>query len=235
MRRALNRHAGPLALAALIVSLVGAGIAGAGAAGVFVTGKQIKNGSITARDLHRNSVRSSAIGNGAVKSADVGAEAIRSADIGTGQVQDVDIGDDQVTPRSLSLPAPMQFIVPPQVVGPVGPDFGPLASVGVYSKASASSVVKVDWSGVAVSGEATNCIFQIRVNGAPPEGGGGEVFAFSTENVSTSAVFSGQPAGPVEVEVWSKYSGKAGGQATCILSPDYPGLKSTFVISEDFT
>lgn len=234
MRELLNRNAGLMSLLALVVAVTGACLAGANAAGVLVTGKEIKNGSITAKDLRRNAVGSRAIGSGAVKSADVGTGQIQSDDIGSSQVQAADIGDDQVTARSLSLPAPAQFVIG-EVIGPVGPDFVPLATVGTYDKASAASLVRVEWSGVASSGEATNCIFQIRVNGMPPAGGGGEVFAFFTENVSTSGIFPGIPSGLISVEVWARYSAKAGGPPSCVLSPAYPGLKSTFVVSEDFT
>lgn len=226
MRDLLNRNAGALALLAVVIATIGACIAGAGAAGIFVTGKQIKNGSITGKDLRRNAVGSKAISGGAVK----------SAEIGGGQVHAADIGADQVTARALSLPSPKQVVLGPSV-GPVGPDFGPLVKVADYEKTSADSVLRVDWNGVASNGEQTNCIFQVRVNGQPPQGGGGEVFALGNPvNVSTSALFLSLAAGTVSVEVWAKYSAKLTGNPTCVLNPEpNPGIKSTFVISEDVT
>lgn len=226
MRELLNRNAGPLALLAVVLAAIGACVAGAGAAGLFVTGKQIKNGSITAKDLHRNAVGSKAISSGAVK----------SAEIGSGQVQAADIGADQVTAQALSLPSPTQVVVGP-VSGPVGPDFGPILKVTTYNKASANSVLRVDWNGVATNGEGTNCVFQVRVNGGAPQNGGGEVFALAQPvNVSTSALFPGVPVGAVDVEVWAKYTAKITDKPTCALNPEpNPGIRSTFLISEDIT
>lgn len=226
MQDLLNRNAGALSLLALVVALAGACIAGANAAGVLVGGKQIKNGSITARDLHKNSVRSKAIQNGAVQ----------SPEIGSGQVHADDIGADQVTARALSLPSPAQVVLGPST-GPVGPDFGALVKVATYDKASADSVLRVNWNGVAANGAQTNCIFQIRVNGQAPQNGGGEVFALSNPvNVSTSALFPSLGAGAVSVEVWARYTFKMTSSPTCVLNPEpNPGINSTFVISEDVT
>lgn len=227
MRELLNRNAGPLALLAVVIAMVGACVAGAGAAGLFVTGKQIRNGSITAKDLHRNAVGSKAISSGAVK----------SAEIGSGQVQAADIGADQVTAQALSLPSPKQVVVGPST-GAVGPSFGPLVKVADYDKTSAGSVLRVDWNGVAANGESTNCIFQVRVNGQAPQNGAGEVFGGWSEpvNVSTSALFQGLGAGAVSVEVWARYTFKMTDSPTCKLNPaPNPGLSSTFVISEDVT
>ncbi len=147
MRASLNRNAGPLSLLAVVIATLGACLAGANAAGVFVTGKQIKNGSITAKDLRRNAVGSKAISGGAVK----------SAEIGSGQVQASDIGADQVTAQALSLPSPKQVVLGPSV-GPVGPDFGTLIKVADYDKTSTDSVLRVDWNGVA-----TRPIYELRL------------------------------------------------------------------------
>ena len=226
MRELLNRNAGSLSLLAVVIATLGACLAGASAAGVFVTGKHIKNGSITASDLHKNAVGAKAIDKGAVKSAEIGAAQVRSSDIGT----------NQVTAQALDLPDPTQVVMG-EVVGPVGPEFSAFADVASYDKTSADSVLHVDWSGVAAGGPGTNCIYQIRVNGQPPQRGGSEVFAAGGGvNVSTSALFGGLPAGAARIEVWARYSAKLGENPTCILNPAAnPGITSTFLIIEDVT
>jgi hypothetical protein len=204
---------------ALVVALT---TAGAWAQTNLITGAQIKNGTLTTKDLHNNTVASTDIHNGTVSTADIGSE----------QVTSPDIGANQVTPTDVQLPPPSET-TPNGVSGPVTDQFTKLADVGTYNKTQAESLLNVTWSGAVASGSGTNCVFQVRVNGAEPNAGGGEVFSTQgAVNVSTTALFAGIGTGPLTVEVWAKYSAQFSAP-TCILGPSNPGIDNTFVITEE--
>jgi hypothetical protein len=199
------------AIVATLALIIAVGTGGALASGV-ITSKDIKNGSILSKDIK----------NAQVKSPDIKDSTIDGADIGAGE-----IGASE-----LNLPAPTQ-IASGETSGPVGAAFGKLATVGTYTKQEAESVLQVEWTGAVAPGVGTNCVFQLRVNGAPPQAGGGEVFAASSAvNVSTVGLFPALGVGPLAIEIWAKYSAKVTQAPTCIVGPSNPGIASTFVIGE---
>jgi hypothetical protein len=224
-----------LSILALIVAVAAGAVGGAIASGVIITTKQIKNNTITSKDLKNGAaVKSTDITNGTVASADIGNGDVASADIGEGEVHTGDIGANAVTPADVQLPPPVQEtegIGSPQPV--VEGAFSKIATITTYSKVQAESTLEVSWSGAVASGTGTNCVYQLRVNGASPVGGGGEVFATgSAVNVSTTAAFAGLPVGPATIEVWAKASAALSATPTCVIDPPNPGIESTFVIAE---
>lgn len=230
------------AIVATLALAIAVGTSGAMATGVFVTSKQIKNGTILSQDIKNNQVKSADIKNesvgtpdigaGAVDSTDIGNGQVSTADIGTGQVNSAAIGNGEVRAADLTLPAPKQ-LNSPAAQGAVTNQFTKLADVGTYTKETAESVLQAEWTGAVGPGSGTNCVFQLRVNGQPSEHGGGEVFALDVPvNVSTVGIFPGLGAGPVTVEVWAKYSATATSSPTCILGPTNPGITNTFIVSE---
>src|ERR1044072_1227515 len=82
----MNRYSTVVSTLALVVALTGVG---AQASGVFVTSKQIRNGTILSQDIHKSAVKSSDLGNGTVKSED--------------------IGSGQVEPQDVTMPSPEQI------------------------------------------------------------------------------------------------------------------------------
>jgi hypothetical protein len=205
---------------ALVVALTGVGLV---QAGVLVTSKQIKNGTILSEDIHRGGVKTSDVANGTVS----------SADIGNGDIASVDIGANEVEPSDLELPAPVEA-TPDEATGSVAVgEFSKLATVAELTKVQAESVLEVTWSGAIAPGPSTNCIYQLRVNEAIAPQGGGEAFAqTSAVNVSTTATFSGVPAGPISIEVWAKARAAATPTPSCILGPANPGIDTTIVAIE---
>lgn len=206
---------------ALVFSLAALCIGGAMATGVIVTSKQIKNGSIRTQDIHKNAVRTS----------DIGTSAVMSTDIGTGAVQTSDIGAGQVAPEDVTMPAPAQ-ISETSVETVQAPDgFVVVDVAGSYAKADPSSLLEVSWTGTVATGFSP-CIFQLRVDGQPSGANAGEIYVAnsSTLSVSVSALFSGLPVGPHQVEVWAKSSLE--GSYPCTVGPASAGIGQTFVIAE---
>jgi len=238
----LNDHAGALALAALVVAIVGVGVAGASAGGVFVTTKQIRNGTILSQDIRKNAVKSSDIGKdavgstdvkaGAVESAEIASGAVQSEEIDTGAVQTGDIGDGQVQPGDVDLPEPEQIQESDVASAVVGDsDFALVNTVGTYMKEDATSILDVTWTGTAVGVEVP-CVFQIRVDGKASAAGAGVVYVgTSAASVSAAALFEGLPAGPHTIEVWAKLTDSLGSSA-CTVGPASAGISQTFVVSE---
>lgn len=215
------RFSTAISVVALVAALCGVG--GAYAGSVIITSKQIKNGTILSTDIHKAGVKSTDVANGTIS----------SADIGNGDVTSTDIGANQVTPADVSMPAPLQ-VIPPTASGPVTTEgFSKLADVATYSKAQSESVLEVNWSGAVTSGPGTNCIFQLRVDGNEPSGGGGEVFAQATPvNVATSAQFTGLAAGDVTVQIWAKATAIIGPGGSCVIGPSNPSIDTTIGIVE---
>ncbi len=218
-----------LLLAALALVVAVSGVGGAIAAKQFVitSSSQIKNGAVKSPDLRNSTVRSADVLNGTVA----------AADIGTGQVQAAEIGDNQVTPAEVELPAPA-VSTPNGINGAVTTGgFTALGVVGNYTKVQPESSLEVGLAGAVASGPNTNCVFQLRVNGAAGAAGGGEVFAGSQPvNVSTAGVFAGAAAGPVTIEVWARASefvpSPGVTEPTCIVGPAAPGIETTVVVAE---
>lgn len=206
----MRHYSAIMSTAALVVALT---IGGAYASGVIVTSKQIKNGSILSVDLKNNGIKGSDIKNGAIDSADVENGGIGSQD--------------------LSLPPPVQ-ITEPAVTGPVNTTgFSKIADVGQYVKVDPTSILQVEWNGAVADGAGTNCLFQLRVNGAASAQGGGEVFSQGgAVNVATAGLFPGLAAGPVNIEVWAKAYAAILATPTCVIGPAYPGVANTFIVSE---
>ena len=199
---------------AIILSLSALCLGGAIASGrLIITSKNIRNGTVSSVDLKNNNVK--------------------SVDVANSGITDPDIASNAVTPADVEMPPPV-VADPTGLNGAVTTDgFSQLADAGSYSKVQPESTLEVQWAGVASSGIGTNCIFQVRVDGAEPQGGGGEVFTQgNAQNVSTVGLFPALPAGPHEVEVWAKASAYAGGGGgpSCTLGGQ--GNDSTFVMNE---
>jgi hypothetical protein len=239
----LNRYAGVLALCALVVSVIGAGVIGANAAGVFVTSKQIKNGTIVTQDIHRNGVRSTDLASGAVRSPDVKNDSIESQDIDNGDVGSVDIANGEVDGADLGLSPPAETVQPETFTATVGGDFAFVEKVVTYDKVEPESILEVTWVGTVAGrskpvpgGEgATHCIFQLRVNGQPasPQSNG-EVSVStggSTEGPANvpGLLFEGLGIGPHNIEIWARAKG---GTAECTVGPPGLGINQTFQIAE---
>jgi hypothetical protein len=226
MRQRLNNNAGSLALLALIVSLLGTGAVGANAVGVLVGSKQIRNGSILTQDIHKS----------AVKSSDIGPAAVQSTDVEDGAIDSTDIGNGEVEPQDVTMPDPAQLKESDVATFVPTVDFALLDIVGSYSKDDPTSVLEVDWTGSVEGhngGEASGCVFQLRVDGQPPAGGGGEIFGKGLTSASASALFPGLAAGPHQVEIWArKVLPNTGMGDSCTVGPAEAGIKQTVVVSE---
>lgn len=211
-----------LSIVAIIMSLMALTLGGATAANDLITSGDIRNGSITAKDLKRNSVTAGEIRKNAVRSTDLRAAAVQTSDI----------EDGAVTPEDVTMPVPAEFSLG-STSGAVSGAFGHLATFGTYNKVTADAL-EVSWSGVVASGPATNCVFQLRVNGLPSTRFGGEVFApEQNTNVSTSALFVGLAPGPVTVELWAKSIASANPSGpSCVAGPANPGIGNNVVVSE---
>lgn len=174
-----------LAALALVVAL--SGVAGAVAGSTFITSKQIRNGTVRSIDLR----------NGGVQSTDIKNDAVASPDLAAGAVE----------AEALSLPTPVQCKVDGEQRLAAPAQFAKVATVCTYSKVTVESILSVDWTGVVEGrngGEASGCVFQLRVNGAPAAQGGGEVFGQGLAPVGATTFFTGLPAGALSVEVWAR-------------------------------
>lgn len=240
-------------IAAIVAVLVSA--LGASAATVFVTSKQIRNGSILTQDIHKGAVRSTNLQNGGVRSADIGTGAVASSDIaggavgapqigtnavtsdeiGTGQVQSADIGDGQVTPSDVTMPPPDQMAEPAGEVArtDVGEGYELVDNVGTYTKADPTSALQVDWSGSAAAGFLP-CVFQLRIDGQPSAAGAGETYVQNSQtlSVSSSSLFDGLAAGDHSVEIWARVVGAGGASYPCTVGPAGATIGQTVVVSE---
>jgi hypothetical protein len=248
--RRLPSYSAVTSTLALIFAFAAFCVGGAYATGVLVTSKQIKNGSILTQDIHKNAVTDKSIGSNAVTSTDIkddavgaddiGAGQVDSEAIGTGQVSSSDIGNGQVTPQDVTMPDPEQIKVSDIAkIEPASLEFQKLDDVGSYTKEDPSSALQVEWTGSVEghnAGEASGCVFQLRVDGQPPQGGGGEVFGTGIVSVSDSALFGGFGAGSHSIEIWAKLARfePSDGPAlnNCTVGPAAAGINQTVVISE---
>jgi hypothetical protein len=210
--RLLKHYPTIAATLALVIALSGIGTA---LAGVIVGSKQIKNGSILSRDIHKAGVRSTDVKNGTIGSAD--------------------IGDGDVQPQDVTMPSPAQ--IKDSDVAAIVPtlDFALVETVGSYAKEDPNSILEVDWTGSVRGengGEQSGCVFQLRVDGQPAPGGAGEVFGRGLTSVSASALFSGLPAGPHQIEIWARMTINAAMGNSCMVGPAAAGVAQTIVVSE---
>lgn len=244
-------------IAAIVAALVS--VAGAGATTVFVTSKQIKNGSILSQDIHRGAVQTSDLQNGGVKSTDIangsvsspdiGADAVGSSEIGSnavtsgeiapGQVESSDIGDGQVQPGDVTMPPPDQMSETPApgardvASADVDQGYALIDTVGMYTKTDPTSVLQLDWTGSASAGFVP-CVFQLRVDGQPSGPAAGETYVQNSQTVSiaSSALFDGLGAGDHSVEIWGRVVGGGGARYTCTVGPAGATIGQTVVVSE---
>jgi hypothetical protein len=244
-RRRLPSYSVVASTLALVFSLAALCVGGAMATGVIVTSKQIKNGSILTQDIHKNAVRTSDIGKDAVGSADIKNESVAgsdigdgqvgSADIGTGQVDSTDIGNGQVTPQDVTMPDPEQL--KDTDIASITPtlNFALVDAVGSYTKEDPTSSLQVDWTGSVEGhngGNASGCVFQLRVDGQPPQAGGGEVFGKGVTSVAASALFPGLGTGSHQVEIWARMTIDTPADNSCTVGPATAGISQTIVVSE---
>lgn len=239
MNKSLNRHSGKLALVALVVSVLGFCLAGASASGVFVTSRQIKNGTILSQDLHNNGIKSVDVKNGTVSSADIGNGDVASADIGEGEVHTGDIGTNQVFAQDVNLPESEQLVETPANTGSaeVGGKFALVDEVGTYTKEVNESKLEIAWTGtvqasfVPPSISTEGCVFQLRVDGQTGVNSGGEVLgghSTTTTSVAATSLFE-VPAGPHQIQVYAK---SLVGNSICIVGPTELGINQTFTVAE---
>ena len=180
---------------ALLVALCGTSYAA-----ITITGKDVKNKSLTAADF-KGSVRGPRGATGAT-----GATGVTGA---TGP-QGVS-GVTNVT----RLPVASNSAVAPEI------DYELLRDVGAFTKQAAGSRIKLTWNG-RNSGTGTGewfCDFQLRIDTSAPGGAGGRAVvldAGSTANEESSAptaFFSGLSAGVHQVEIWVR--GNTGFTTSC--------------------
>jgi hypothetical protein len=241
---------------ALVIAIAALCVGGALAGGVLVTSKQIKNGSILTQDLHKNSVKGKDIATDSVTSSDIGADQVTAPDIGAdqvtseaigagqvnseaignGDVSSADIGNGQVGPQDVNMPDPSQ-LKDEDVAVLAAPtlEFQKVDDVGTYTKEDATSDLEVDWTGSVKGengGEASGCVFQLRVDGQPAPSGGGEVFAKGLTSVSATALFGQLPTGAHAIEIWARVTIATSMGNSCIVGPAAAGIGQTVVVSE---
>ncbi len=232
MKTKLNDYAGVLALAAVVLSCIAAVGGVASAAKVFVTSRQIKNGTILSQDIKNNQVKSTDIKNNQVTSTDIANGQVTSTDIGEGEVHSTDIGTNQVTSSDVNLPESEQIVEAPKDVASaqVGSAFSLVDEAGTYDKEAAESVLEVSWTGSAVAAGITpQCVFQLRVDGNGVVGAGEMFTGPSTWSGTVTALFPGLPVGPHTIEVWAR---STVGNSTCIVGPAEAGIGQTFSVAE---
>lgn len=202
---------------AIVLALLALCLGGALASGriIITSSSQIKNGAVTSKDVKNNTVR--------------------SADLGPNSVTGTEIDPNAVEPSDVALPPAVETNPPVAAVTDPNP-FSPSAyevigTVGTFDKQQAESQLEVQWSGViSAGGAATLCVYQLRVNGQPSPGGGGEAVAHEgVINVATGALFSA-PVGPANIEVWARVTSTADPAATCGVGG--LGVASTFIFNE---
>jgi hypothetical protein len=110
----------------------------------------------------------------------------------------------------------------------VSDQYSQVADLGSYSKSDPTSVLQVTWTG-PVSTDFDPCVFQLRVDGQPPAGGGGgEVLVqnSTTLSISDQALFSGLGVGNHEVSVWARIR-DVGPNYPCTVGGTNPSVPQT--------
>lgn len=216
------RFATVMATVALVATLCGIG--GAYAGSVFITGKQIRNGSLTTQDYKKGSVQPSDVKNGSVG----------TTDLQNGGIAGADIGSDQVEAGDLNLPDPQQVTETGTASAEVGDAFTLLDPVETYVKVDPTSQLEITWTGSAAT-QFLPCQFQIRVDGLPAPGEAGTIYVPNGTvdgNISTTASFPGLPVGPHVIAVYARSVGGGGGQFPCTVGPTQAQISQTFLTAE---
>lgn len=229
--RSQTRIALGIAALALVVAL--SGIGGAMAGQALITGKQIRNGSLTTQDYKKGSVQTSDVKNGSIESADVENGAVESADLKDSGITTADIGANQVTATDIEVPDPKQSTENGAASAEVGTDFTLIDPVETYVKQDPTSALEVSWTGSASAGFSP-CQFQIRVDGQAAAAGAGAIYVANgtvNGNVSTSALFSGLPSGPHDVSIYAR-AVNPGQPFPCTVGPAEAQLTQTFITAE---
>lgn len=199
-KRFKDNYAAIVATLALFVALGGTAIASSG----LITGKQIKNGSISTADIHKGAVAQKLIKKNAVSAAaikpdavtanaigadavtgeaikpdavgtsDIDSGAVTSEQIGNGDIKSVDIGNGEVQPEDITEPAPQQFVIG-SATAQVDEQFAKVTDVGTYNKQDPTSILSVNWTGTTLA-PTQSCVFQLRVDGQPAPNNAGLVF-----------------------------------------------------------
>lgn len=161
---------------------------------------------------------------------------ITSEDIKNGTIRKVDLRKNAVTPQKVKFPRARAIQgagASAAAAATVADTFEPVAQMGTYKKLDAGSVLQVTWSGTADSGDLA-CIFQLRVDGQPPAGGGGEVYLRSgaTLSVSVQALFSGLGAGEHSVEIYARMPDFSGTEYPCTVNPPAAQIEQTVNAAE---
>lgn len=204
--------------AAFVISILAlvAAMTGGALAGVIITSKQIRNGSILSQDIHNNQVKSADLKNRSVDTTDIAKEAVENPEI--------------------NVPNPAQLDEEGAASGQVGVDFALVDKVGTYVKEETATALQVEWLGSAEGATFAPCIFQLRIDGVAAPSSGAEWFvpAQQRSNVSISDIFSGLPEGPHEIEVWARTGpGTMGnGPFVCMVGPASMGIGQTFLVGE---
>jgi hypothetical protein len=206
-----------LVLAAFALAIALSGVTGALAGQLLIGSKQIRNGSVLTQDIHQNTLKSGDIRNSTIDGADIGAGEVGSTD--------------------LTLPPSEQLVEQSASAAPVGPAaFSQVDVIGTYAKEDPTSTLAVEWNGTAAAPDPASCIFQLRVDGQPSTGTGGEVFVGIQQalSVSTAALFAGLPAGTHTIEVWAQAGEQHMGEGpfTCTVGPPATGVTQTFPVAE---
>jgi hypothetical protein len=211
-----------LAIATLALVAAVSGIAGAVAGQVLITGKQIRNGSLTTQDYRKGSVRTSDVQNGTVASADLATEGVQSQDIGTNQVQ----------PSDVEAPDPQLGLEAGAASAEVSDEFVPLDPIETYVKEDPTSILEVSWTGSASAGFLP-CQFQLRVDGQAAAPGAGVIYVGNGSvngNVMVVVDFFGLAVGPHEIAIYARSVGGAG--STCTVGPESAQITQTFITAE---
>lgn len=114
----------------------------------------------------------------------------------------------------------------------VSDQYEQVAVMGTYAKRDPTSVLQLTWTGTARA-DFSPCIFQLRVDGQPPIGGGGEVYVQNSNTVSVSAqgLFTALSPGPHEVAVYARLP-VAGGSHPCTVGPEHAQIAQTVNAAE---
>lgn len=231
-----------IAVVALVAALSGVG--GVYAGTVLITGKQIKNGSLTTQDYRKGSVRTSDVQNssllapdlatGSVESPELATGAVASPDLQDGGVQTGDIGANQVQPSDLDLPDPQVGVEAGTASADVGDGFTLVDPVETYVKVDPTSVLEVTWTGSAAAGFLP-CQFQVRVDGQEPAEGAGTIYVANGSvngNIMTTVAFEGLPEGPHEIAIYARSVGGGGGTFPCTVGPEQAQIVQSFLTAE---
>lgn len=212
-----------LSIAALVLAVLGGALGGAVAANLTVTSKQIRNGSVKSIDLKNNGVRTPDLANGTVSTADLKNDGVAAADL----------APESVEGEALDVPPSQQCIqqagsIPPTEVGAA---FEQVDVVCAKPKAEASSALLVEWAGTASAGFSP-CVFELRVDGQTAAGGGQQFIGNgTTTQASTSALFTGLPAGAHTIEVWAAATNNTNVEFPCSVGPAGT-VDQTFIYEE---